>query len=96
MTKLSPQEIEKNLISHPDWKLKESKIVREIVLKDFIQAFSMMCGVALVAEKMNHHPEWSNVYNRIEIALTTHDAAGITVKDFELAKKIDQIALSFT
>lgn len=59
---------------------------------DFNQAFGFMSRVALMAEKLDHHPEWSNVYNRVEIVLTTHDAGGLTEKDIELARFISRIA----
>ncbi len=61
----------------------------QLVFRDFRQAFAFMAEVALLAEKADHHPEWSNVYNRVNIVLTTHDAGGITFKDIELAKQID-------
>ena len=58
---------------------------------DFVEAFGFMTRVALLAETANHHPEWSNVYNRVEIDLTTHDAGGITERDFKLAQRINQL-----
>lgn len=61
----------------------------ELVFRDFRQAFAFMSEVAMLAEKADHHPEWSNVYNRVSIVLTTHDAGGITAKDIGLAKQID-------
>jgi 4a-hydroxytetrahydrobiopterin dehydratase len=64
-------------------------ISREFVFDDFAQAFAFMTRVALEAEKRDHHPEWSNVYNRVSITLTTHDAGGLTERDFELARVID-------
>ena len=64
---------------------------RHCVFKDFVAAFGFMSQVALLAESMNHHPEWSNVYNRVEIALTTHDASGITERDFKLATQIEAL-----
>jgi len=75
----------------PDWIVKGKFIYRELLFKNFIEAFSFMTSVALVAEKSGHHPNWKNVYNKVTIALNTHDADGITAKDFELAKAIDQI-----
>lgn len=60
--------------------------------KDFVEAFGFMTSAALVAEKMDHHPEWSNVYNKVEVTLTTHDAGGLTDKDIELAKAMDRLA----
>jgi 4a-hydroxytetrahydrobiopterin dehydratase len=61
------------------------------VFEDFRQAFAFMTQVAMLAEKVDHHPDWSNVYNRVSIALTTHDAGAITLKDIELARQIDAV-----
>lgn len=78
----------------PDWSLVQGRdaITRTIVLKDFNEAFGVMARIALVAERMNHHPEWRNVYNRLEITLATHDAGGLTDRDLKLATAIDAIA----
>jgi 4a-hydroxytetrahydrobiopterin dehydratase len=73
------------------WLLKGKFIHKEILFKDFIQAFSFMTSVAIIAEKSNHHPNWKNVYNKVNIALNSHDADGLTDKDFQLARDIDQI-----
>lgn len=74
------------------WKEENNKLVRSFEFKDFVEAFGFMSKVALIAEKMDHHPNWSNVYNRVDIALTTHDAGNvITYKDRKLAKAIDQL-----
>lgn len=67
-------------------------IAKEFRFKDFAQAFAFMTRVAGVAEAMNHHPEWSNVYNRVAVTLATHDAGGVTDKDVELAQAIDRAA----
>ncbi|MGI9480147.1 MAG: 4a-hydroxytetrahydrobiopterin dehydratase [Hyphomicrobiaceae bacterium] len=67
-------------------------IARTFRFKDFNAAFGFMCRAALVAEKMDHHPEWSNVYNRVEVVLTTHDADGLTQLDIDLATAMDAIA----
>lgn len=67
-------------------------ITRELVFRDFVQAMGFIGQVALVAERSNHHPEWSNVYNRVQVTLTTHDAGGLTMKDIGLARYIDQVA----
>ena len=66
-------------------------ITRKFVFKDFNAAFGFMTRAALVAEKMDHHPEWSNVYNRVAIHLTSHDAGGLTERDFRLAQRIDAL-----
>uniref|UniRef100_A0A8C2Q166 4a-hydroxytetrahydrobiopterin dehydratase n=1 Tax=Cyprinus carpio TaxID=7962 RepID=A0A8C2Q166_CYPCA len=67
---------------------------KELHFKSFNQAFGFMCRVALQAEKMNHHPEWFNVYNKVQITLSTHDCGGLSKKDIRLAKFIDKVALS--
>lgn len=71
-----------------------SAIRRDFVFADFNQAFGFLCRVALRAERMDHHPEWSNVYNRVAITLSTHDAGGVTRRDIDLARFIDGIARS--
>jgi len=72
------------------WKEENNMLSKTFVFADFISAFGFMCRVALVAEKMNHHPEWTNVYNKVEIRLSTHDDGDIvTEKDWELANRID-------
>ena len=90
MQKLTTEQIEfrqKELNS--GWSLDNGFLKVELKFIDFIEAFSFMTSVAIVAEKLNHHPNWENVYNTVSISLQTHDAGGITEKDFELAKKID-------
>jgi 4a-hydroxytetrahydrobiopterin dehydratase len=69
-------------------------ITRTFRFKNFRRAFGFMTEVALVAEKMDHHPEWSNVYGRVEVTLTTHSAQGLTALDIKLAQKMDEIAVS--
>ena len=80
------------LATLPAWRhdAQRKAIVREFVFADFIQAFGFMTQVALAAEQRNHHPEWSNVYNKVTIALTTHDAGGLTERDIDLARCADQ------
>ena len=74
------------------WKEENNKLKRTLTFKDFKQAMAFMSQVAEVAEEKNHHPWWSNVYNKVEIELTTHDAGNtVTEKDYNLAQKIDQI-----
>jgi len=68
----------------------KGKLHKEFRFPDFVDAFGFMTRVALIAEGMNHHPGWSNVWNRVVIDLTTHDAGGITEKDFQLAEKVDR------
>jgi len=74
------------------WEEKDNKLVRKFEFTDFVEAFGFMTKVAICAEKMNHHPNWSNVYNSVTIELTSHDAGNtVTKKDHELAAKIDQL-----
>ena len=92
MKKLDNTEIQKRMKTiDASWVLKGKFIHREIIFKDFIAAFSFMTGVALLSEKMNHHPNWKNVYNKVVIALNTHEIGGLTEKDFELAMEIDRL-----
>ena len=89
--KLSPSTVDQKLLELDQWCLSDNKLQRQFVFKDFVEAFGFMSRVALLAEAMNHHPEWSNVYNRVDIHLTTHDASGITERDFALAGKINRL-----
>lgn len=89
---LKPPEIESELRDLPGWSLASGKLHREYKFVDFIHAFGFMATAAMAIEKMDHHPEWSNVYNRVTIDLATHDAGGITEKDFALAKKLEALA----
>lgn len=90
-TKLSDPEIAAELAKLPGWVLEQGHLHRAFEFKDFSQAFAFMTRVALAAEKMDHHPNWSNVWNKVVIDLSTHDAGGLTHNDFDLAKKIAQI-----
>ncbi|MFO7575732.1 MAG: 4a-hydroxytetrahydrobiopterin dehydratase [Bacteroidales bacterium] len=92
MTKLNDREIHQRMKQlESNWVLKGKFIQREIMFSNFVEAFSFMTSVALVAEKIDHHPNWENSYNKVTIALSTHDSDGITEKDFSLAKEIDVI-----
>lgn len=75
----------------PEWTVvaEPDGISRRFVFRDFVAAFGFMTRVAIVAEKADHHPEWSNVYNRVDIVLTTHDAGGLSQRDIDLARAID-------
>jgi 4a-hydroxytetrahydrobiopterin dehydratase len=90
-TKLSESEIRSALCELNGWTVSAGKLHREYTFADFVHAFGFMTSAALVAEGMGHHPEWLNVYNRVTIDLTTHDAGGISAKDFELAGKLDSL-----
>lgn len=76
------------------WSLRDGKLYRRFDFPDFVAAFDFMSRVAPEAERMNHHPEWLNVYNRVEVWLVTHDAGGITELDFELAGVMGRVAFS--
>jgi 4a-hydroxytetrahydrobiopterin dehydratase len=76
------------------WQLQESSLHTQWTFKNFLQAMAFMNAVAEVAERMNHHPEWSTVYNRVNVRLTTHDAGGLTALDFELALAMDNLAIT--
>jgi 4a-hydroxytetrahydrobiopterin dehydratase len=91
MEKLSQESVEAKLETLGEWRLNDGKLYLKRVFSDFVEAFEFMKKVAVLAESINHHPEWSNVYNRVEIYLTTHDADGITERDFDLAQKINQV-----
>ena len=92
--KLSPEERAEALKNLPGWNLVEGReaIAKSYKFKSFSEAFGFMARVALEAEKMDHHPEWFNVGNRVEIILTTHDVEGVSDRDIALARAIDEIA----
>jgi len=90
--KLTDAELAAALGALGGWSRDGDKLLREYRFADFVTAFAFMAGVALVAERMNHHPEWFNVYGTVRVHLTTHDAGGITRKDLELARAMDALA----
>jgi 4a-hydroxytetrahydrobiopterin dehydratase len=89
--KLSDVEIGTGLAQLSGWTVINQKLHKKFIFADFITAFGFMTKVALLAETAAHHPEWSNVYNRVTIDLTTHDSGGITQKDLALAQAIDKL-----
>ncbi len=89
MNQLDDEAIQAGLSELPGWSLANKKLHAEFTFADFKEAFAFMTRVALTAEASNHHPEWSNVYNRVVIDLTTHDAGGISKHDLALAKAIN-------
>jgi 4a-hydroxytetrahydrobiopterin dehydratase len=91
---LSDGEIEARLLALQGWTYDAAarRIRRSLAFADFVEAFAFMTRVALAAERADHHPEWSNVWNRVEIALTTHDAGGVTERDLDLATSIERFA----
>ena len=90
--KLGTDEINQRLSKMTGWALKDGKLHREYKFGTFVDAFGFMASCALVAEKADHHPEWFNVYNKVVVDLTTHDAGGISAKDFALAEAMDKLA----
>jgi len=92
MAKLSDEQIRNELRNLPGWSVVNGKLHKEFIFKDFIEAFGFMTTAALHIEKMNHHPEWFNVYNKIKIDLVTHDAGGITQNDVNLAKTLNSLS----
>lgn len=90
--KLAPEDIQRALADLPGWSVAGGKLHREYQFSDFVHAFGFMASAATTAEAMGHHPEWSNVYGRVVIDLTTHDAGGITSKDLTLAAKFEGLA----
>ena len=90
-TRFSEQEVGAELRKLAGWSLANGNLHRVFEFKDFMQAFGFMTRVALAAEKMDHHPDWSNSWNKVTVDLCTHSAGGITKNDFELAGKIQQI-----
>jgi 4a-hydroxytetrahydrobiopterin dehydratase len=89
---LTDDELQGWLADHGPWEVVDGKLHRELRLGSFVEAFGLMAQVALVAEKLDHHPEWSNVYSKVVIDLTTHDAGGLTSLDLQLAEAVDAAA----
>ena len=89
--KLTQSELQSSLKELKGWSLVQGKLHREYKFADFVHAFGFMATAAIAIEKMNHHPEWFNVWNKVVVDLTTHDAGGISAKDVELAKLLDSL-----
>ncbi|WP_034935986.1 4a-hydroxytetrahydrobiopterin dehydratase [Gloeocapsa sp. PCC 73106] len=89
---LSQEELNQALQELKGWSIENNKLHNRFQFQSFVEAFGFMTSLALVAEAMGHHPEWFNVYNRVTIDLTTHDAGGITKLDVDLAKKANELA----
>jgi len=90
--KLNEEEIRERLRTLPGWSSMGGKLHREFQFRDFAEAFSFMTGGALIAERMNHHPEWFNVYNRLVVDLSTHSVGGISELDFTFAAELNGLA----
>ena len=93
MKKLVKENIQEELVGLKGWSYNENSITKEFTFKDFSQAFAFMTRIALLAEKMEHHPNWTNVYNKLTLLLSTHDAGGVTKKDLKLAAQIEALVI---
>ncbi len=96
-TRLDDKAVSEALAALDGWTLEEggAAIARDFKFRNFNEAFGFMTRVALVAERLDHHPEWSNVYNMVDVRLSTHDAGGVTDLDIEVAKAMNRIAAAF-
>lgn len=94
MERLTDLEIGRALTGLDQWTY-TGKLHKQFVFPDFVHAFGFMATAALIIEKMDHHPEWFNVWNRVTVDLITHDAGGVSARDFELARELDRLALRF-
>jgi 4a-hydroxytetrahydrobiopterin dehydratase len=90
-TLLSPEQLLQLEHDLPQWRCSNGRLRRELQFRDFVEAFAFMTKVALIAEAMGHHPDWSNVWNRVVIELTTHDCGGLTSLDQDLAQRIEAL-----
>ena len=88
---IEPNELDCFSKKNPSWKIDNKTIKKEFKFDNFIDAFGFMSKVALLSEKMDHHPDWQNTYNKVKINLTTHDEGGITTNDIKLAESIDKL-----
>lgn len=88
---LTPEKRTARLAALPGWTLKKGRLHRVFTFEDFSEAFGFMARVALVAEKLNHHPDWSNAWNKVTVDLTTHDAGGVTELDVKLAAEMSKL-----
>ena len=91
MKNLSEEDIEKRILRFPDWEYYQNAIHAEFEFDNFKDCFSAMSRIAFECEALNHHPDWTNVYNKLNISISTHDANGVTEKDFKLAQAIENI-----
>jgi 4a-hydroxytetrahydrobiopterin dehydratase len=89
--RLTEQQLADEIHNLPGWSVKEGRLHREFAFDDFIEAFGFMSRVALVAQSMDHHPDWTNVYNRVTVELHTHDKGGITGRDVALARRMAEL-----
>jgi 4a-hydroxytetrahydrobiopterin dehydratase len=89
-THYSEAEVQPRLVFLPGWTFHQNALQRSFEFRDFVEAFSFMTKVAMEAERLQHHPDWTNVYNKVLVRLSTHDAGGVTDKDFQLAEIIEK------
>lgn len=94
MNKLANHEIEAKLAGLAGWRLSDNSLKKELKFTDFATAMKFINQLAGAAEALNHHPDWSNSYNKVSLSLTSHSAGGVTDEDFQLAARVDQIATS--
>ncbi len=95
MKKLTKEEVDKSLQIINNWELIDNSIQKKFTFKDFNEAMKTINQIAEIANELNHHPEWFNVYNKLEIKLTTHDVNGLSKIDFKFAKKVDSLTQKF-
>lgn len=88
---LSAEAAQQELATVPGWTLEQSTLARAFVFPDFVRAFGFMASVAAIAQALDHHPDWDNVYGKVNIRLSTHDAGGLTARDFEMARRISEL-----
>ncbi len=96
MRRLTDNEVDFNLTTLKGWSLNDNRIIKDFSFKNFKEAFDFMCDIADVAEELNHHPDWYNSYNKLNIKLTSHDVGGLTMNDFELASRIEEVIAEST
>ncbi len=92
ISKASEPQVSEFIEENKQWSLVNNQLHREFIFNNFVSAFGFMTQAALIAERLNHHPEWSNVYKKVVVNLTTHEVNGISFRDFQLAKEMDIIA----
>ena len=90
---LDPAALAERLTALPEWSLAGGALHRDYLFHDFSEAFGFMARAALVAERLDHHPDWTNVYSRVSVSLSTHDAGGVTDLDFDLAAELEKLAV---
>ena len=91
LVRLSDADVRARAAALPGWEFRDNALHRELQFRDFVEAFMLMTSVALMAERMGHHPDWSNVYNRLTIRLSTHDVGGVSDNDLTMAAAISEL-----